>query len=195
MCLLLLAVFDPLSLSPHLSSLPFLLSFFLLSLELWLVQAGLEFTVYTSLALSYSSPPMCWGASPRVCASPVSLLIQFMHASSQPFSLSESGALTPRSQLLIVQLSVARCILIPHLCSLYLFLLCDFYLLWSWLFIYLNFAWMIEIAYFMLLGVWTSRFHLKVFGFLLGTSLYICCSVWTSGSSLTTECNLKQLFF
>lgn len=65
---------------------------------------------------------------PRVCASPVSLLIQFMHASSQPFSLSESGALTPRSQLLIVQLSVARCILIPHLCSLYLFLLCDFYL-------------------------------------------------------------------
>lgn len=133
MCLLLLAVFDPLSLSPHLSSLPFLLSFFLLSLELWLVQAGLEFTVYTSLVLSYSSPPMCWRCrcvhpSPRVCASPVSLLIQFMHASSQPFSLSESGALMPRSQLLIVQLSVARCILIPHLCSLYLFLLCDFYL-------------------------------------------------------------------
>lgn len=69
---------------------------------------------------------VCAPLPPCVCIS--SLLIQFMHASSQPFSLSESGALMPRSQLLIVQLSVARCILIPHLCSLYLFLLCDFYL-------------------------------------------------------------------
>lgn len=70
---------------------------------------------------------VCAPLPPCVCIS--SLTPYSVHACLFPaLSLSESGALMPRSQLLIVQLSVARCILIPHLYSLYLFLLCDFYL-------------------------------------------------------------------